>query len=214
MHTARVLSLLLVGLAQLPLLAQPASPPAALVNWATNRPAYMTQIEHVGGPGLLPADFAYVTFGTNKFGFAMPEGFRLDTKDGQKVTLISSDLNCQITFRLLESVPTADNEPDPAYYRQLLLDQRPGGKIVDEFSLPAVSRRGPAFDLLWNAARNVPRRERVVFVASTVGVLEFSLTSSLEKFESGRQAFGTLLLTFRVPEADGRLRMPVFSDRL
>ena len=144
--------------------SQPASacPPA---NLATNRPAYLTQIKRVGGPGLLPADFAYVTFGTNKFGFVMPDGFRLETEDRQKVTLVSADLNCLLTFRVLEPVPAGDTELDPAYYRDLLLSRHPGGKIVDEFSLAAVSRRGPAFDLRWNAAGTVPRRERVLFIA-------------------------------------------------
>ena len=32
----------------------------------------------------MPADFAYVTFGTNKFGFVMPAGFRLETEDAPK----------------------------------------------------------------------------------------------------------------------------------
>ncbi len=112
----------------------------------------------------MPGDFAYVTFGTNKFGFVMPDGFRLETQDHQKVTLVSADLNCLLTFRVLEPIPGGDGEPDLAYYRQLLLNRHPGGKIVDEFTLTAVSRRGPAFDLLWKAAGTVPRRERVAFI--------------------------------------------------
>jgi hypothetical protein len=60
----------------------------------------------------------------------------------------------------------------------------------------------------------VARRERVLFIPSAAGVLEFSLISSLEKFEAGRQAFNAFLITFRTPQADGRLIMPVLSDRL
>ena len=69
------------------------------------------------------------------------------------------------------------------------------------------------FDLRWNAAGTVPRRERVLLIPSDAGVLEFSLVSSLESFEAGRQGFNSLLMTFRAADADGRLNMPVLSDR-
>jgi hypothetical protein len=214
MRAIKLIAPLAATLAGLPVWAQPACPADAPVNLATNGPTYSTHIKHVGGPGLLPGEFAYVTFGTNKFGFVMPAGFRLETQDWQKVTLVSADLNCLLTFRMLEPIPGSDGELDPAYYRQLLLNGHPGGKIVDEFSLAAASRRGPAFDLRWNAAGTVPQRERVLFIPSSVGVLEFSLVSSLEKFEAGRQAFNSFLILFRTPEKDGRLDMPMLSDRL
>jgi len=214
MRAIELIALLAATLASLPVRAQPASPADPPVNLATNRPAYLTQIRHVGGPGLLPANLAYVTFGTNKFGFVMPDGFRLEAEDRQKVTLVSADLNCLLTFRMLESEPVGGIEPDAAYYRDLLLSRRPGGKITDELSLAAVSRRGPAFDLRWNAAGTVPRLERVLFISCDAGVLEFSLLSSLEKFGAGRQAFSAFLITFRTVEPDGRLNMPVLSDRL
>ncbi len=200
-------------LASLPVWAQPASPADPPVNLATNQPAYSTQVKHVGGPGRLPDEFAYVSFGTNKFGFVMPAGFRLETKDDQKVTLVSPDVSCLLSFRVLESLPPGTTELDPANYRDLLLSRHPGGKILEEFSQAAVSRRGPVFDLRWNAAGTVPRRERVLLIPSDAGVLEFSLVSSLESFEAGRQGFNSLLMTFRAADADGRLNMPVLSDR-
>jgi hypothetical protein len=174
----------------------------------------MTQVKHVGGPGLVPADFAYVTFGANKFGFVMPPGFRPETEDAQKVTLVSADFSCLITFRVLDAVPRGASELDPAFYREVALSRHPGGKIIEEFSLAAASRRGPAFDLRWNATGGVPRHERVLFIPSDAGVLEFSFVSSLEKFEASRPGFGAMLLSFRAADADGRLNMPVLSDRL
>jgi hypothetical protein len=214
MRAIKLLSLFAAAFATLPLRAQPAAAPASTpANLATNRPLYVTQVKRVGGPDLIPTDFAYVTFGTNKFGFVMPAGFRLESQDAQKVTLVSADFNCLLTFRVLDPLPPGATELDPAPYRDLVLSRRHGGKILAEFSQAAVSRRGPAFDLRWNAAGSVPRRERVLFVPSNAGVLEFSLVSSLEQFETGRQAFNALLLTFRAAEPDGRLVMPVMSDR-
>ena len=214
MRIIQVIGLSIAALSSLPLLAQPANSAGPIANLVTNRPLYQTQIKHVGGPGLLPADFAYVTFQTNKFGFVMPPGFRLETADPLKVTLVSADLSCLLSFRVLDSAPAGGAELDHATYRELLLARHPGGRILEEFSLPAVSRRGPAFDLRWNATGGVPRRERVLFIPTAAGVLEFSVLSSLEKFEAGREAFSALLVTFRTTEADGRLIMPVMSDRL
>ncbi|MGD0260994.1 MAG: hypothetical protein ABSD29_14360 [Verrucomicrobiota bacterium] len=214
MRAIKLISLFAAAFSSLSLRAQLAGPAGPPANLATNRPPYVTQVKRVGGPGLIPANFAYVTFETNKFGFVMPAGFRLETQDTHQVTLVSADFNCLLTFRVLEPLPPGVTELDPAPYRDLVLSRRRGGKILEEFSQAAVSRRGPAFDLRWNAAGSVPRRERVLFVPSNAGVLEFALVSSLEKFETGRQAFNALLLTFRAAEADGRLVMPVMSDRL
>jgi hypothetical protein len=213
MRAIKLIILFAAILASLPLWAQLSAPVGQPANLATNRPAYFTQIKHVGGPGLLPADFAYVTFGTSKFGFVLPAGFRLETGDAQKVTLVSADFSCLLTFRVLEPIPPGITELDPAPYRDLLLSRHPGGKILEEFSLTAASRRGPAFDLRWNATGAVPRRERVLFIPSDAGVLEFSFVSSLEKFEAGQREFGSWLLSFRAAGADGRLIMPVLSNR-
>jgi len=209
----KLISLFAAALATLSLQAQPASPACPPANLVTNRPLYATDVQHVGGPNLLPGDFAYVTFETNKFGFVMPAGFRLEMQATQQVTLVSADLNCLLGFRVVEPLPPGVTELDPALYRDRVLSRRPGGKIVEEFSQAAVNRHGPAFDLRWNAAGSVPRRERVLFIPSPAGVLEFSLVSSPEKFECGRQGFNAMLLTFRTQEPDGRLVMPVLSNR-
>jgi hypothetical protein len=214
MRAIKLIALFAATLASLPVWAQPTSPAWPPVNLATNRPAYLIQVKHVDGPGLQPGDVAYVTFGTNKFGFVLPSGFRVETEGAQKVTLVSEDVSCLLTFRVLDSLPPGTTELDPALYRDLLLSRHPGCKILEEFSQAAVSRRGPAFDLRWNATGAVQRRERVLFIPSDAGVLEFSLVSSLENFEAGRQGFNALLITFRAAGANGRLNMPVLSNRL
>jgi hypothetical protein len=216
MRATKLVLLFAATLASLPLRAQPASPASPAgppANLATNRPLYVTQVKHVAGPDLLPADYAYVNFATSKFGFVMPAGYRLETQDAQKVTLVSADYSCLLSFQVLEPLPPGVTELDPAPYRSLLLERRRDGKILEEFSLAAASRRGPAFDLSWNAPGPVPRRERVLLIPSDAGVLEFSLVSSLEKFEAGRRGFEALLRTFRAAGADGRIEMPVMSNR-
>ncbi len=140
MRAIKLIILFAATLASLPLQAQPASPgnaDGAPANLATNRPLYVTQVKHVEGPNLMPADYAYVTFGTNKFGFVMPAGFRLETKDAQKVTLVSADYSCLLTFQVLEPLSPGVTELDPAPYRSLVLDRRRGGKKSRKRRRPA-----------------------------------------------------------------------------
>ena len=87
-------------------------------------------------------------------------------------------------------------------------------KILGEFSLGALGRLGPAFDLRWNATGGGPRRERIVFIPAHAGVMEFSLVSSLEKFEAARPDLDYLLVSFRASDTNGKLVVPILSDRL
>ena len=181
---------------------------------ASNAPALRVEVRHEGGPGQFPAYRAYVTAGTNKFAFLMPAGFRLDASDTQSVTLVSADYNCLLTWRILGQVPPESPDLDPAACREVLMQRRPGAKVQDEFTLPALGRRGPAFELRWNAKGGVPRYERVAFIPALAGVLEFSLASSPERFKAALPAFDLLLLSFRASDAKGKLVVPMLSNKL
>ena len=194
--------------------AAPAGAAEPAWNCASNPPPLRVEVRYEGGPGLIPTYRAYVTAGTNKFAFQMPAGFRLETGDPQKVTLVSADYDCLLTWRILGPVLSETPELAAASCRELLLERRPGAKILDEFNLPALGQRGPAFDLRWNAKGGGPRCERVVFIPALAGVLEFSLVSSPEKFKAAQPEFGLLLLTIRASDASGKLVVPMLSDKL
>jgi len=214
MQAIKHFNLLVVTSLPLWLLAGPAG--AADPGWscASNTPPLRVEVRHEGGPGISAANRAYVTAGTNTFAFQMPAGFRLETADPQKVSLVSADFNCLLTWRILGPVPPESPDLDPASCRALLLERHPGGKIVEEFPLPALGRRGPAFELRWNASGGAPRYERVVFIPALAGVLEFSLVSSPEKFKAAQPEFDLLLLSFRASDAKGKLVVPMLSDKL
>ena len=180
---------------------------------ASNLPPLRVEVRHEGGPGLLAAYRAYVKAGTNKFAFQMPTGFRLDKADPQSVTLVSEDYNCVLTWRILGPVPPGSAEL-PAALRELLLQRHPRGQIVQEFTMPALSQHGPAFDLRWNANGGMPRCERAAFMQSLAGILEFSLVASPEKFKAARPDYDLLLISFRASDAKGKLVVPILSDKL
>ncbi len=171
-------------------------------------------VKFEGGPDLMSTYVAYITCGTNKFGFAMPEGYRLSVTDSNRVTLVSADMNSLINWQIIGPVPTNGVDSEVERFRSLLLSRHPGGKILAEFSLSAACQRGPAFEMRWSGPGGLERQELVVFVASPIGLMEFSLVSSLEKYGTARQKMNMALLTFRCSDEQGKLVMPVFSNRL
>ena len=172
--------------------AQPASPAGAPANLATNRPAYSTQIKHVGGPGLLPGDFAYVTFGTNKFGFVMPAGFRLETQDRQKVTLVSADFSCLLTFRCSNPCRRATANWTPPLTANCSSAGIPAGRSWRNSPWPQSAGADRPSTCAGTPPAPCPGASASCSSPRMPGVLEFSLVSSLEKFEAGRQAFKLL----------------------
>lgn len=180
----------------------------------SNPPPFRAEIRHEGGPGLAPIDRVYVTAGGSKFAFLIPAGFRVQTAEAQQVVLVSRDYTASITWRLHNSMLSESGEPDPAPYRALLLSRHPGGKIREEFTLPALGRHGPAFDFLWSAAGGGANRELVVFVPALAGVMEFGLLCSPEKFDAFRAEFDLVRSSFRASDASGKLVVPIISDKL
>ena len=202
------LSLSFCSLGWLVLAADPVASP-----FAESTPLSV-EVKHEAGPGLLPANRAYVTAGTNKFAFLLPDGFRLDQSDPCRVALVSSDFACLLTLRIIGALPPGAEGPDAGACRKQVLTEHPGAKILEEFSRSAANRSGPAFDFRWSASTKLERHALAAFIPSQAGILEFRLVSSLEKFEASRAAFNSLLLTFRASDANGRLSIVPLSDRL
>ena len=164
-------------------------------------------------PNLAPVPRAYVTAGTNKFAFLVPGDFRVDANNPalDTVSLISSDFTSWLTLRIAGPAPSDGGELESQPYRELLLSQYPGATILDEFSLTAAGRSGPAFNLQ-KSVGGVMQSMRVAFIPSDAGVLEFSLLASRDNFPKQQAKFNALLLTFRA-SVDGKLEIPPVSDK-
>ncbi len=181
-------------------------------------PAYTNALKasvvYEGGPDLIPTYITYINFGTNKFGFALPENFRLQNTSPDRLTLVSADLNSLINWRIVGPSPTNDVPLDPAVFKEMLMQRHPGGKILAEFSQKAGGKIGPAFEMRWSGEGALERMELAIFVASPAGIIEFDLVSSLEKYGSARQKMNKALLSLRWNDEQGKLTMPVFSNKL
>lgn len=163
-------------------------------------------------PGALPAQRVFVTAGTNRFAFSLPAESHLESGRGDLVSVARDDFHSLVTLRLAPW-DLGTKESRAAYWRERLLAQHPGARILDEFSLSAAARGGPAFDASWNAPGGLQRMERVAFIPLADATLEVSLVSTPEAFARGRNDLNLLLLTFRASDAKGKLDLPRFSNK-
>jgi hypothetical protein len=179
-------------------------------NWVDPR-AFRATSRHEASKGQIPVDRGYITAGTNRFGFEIPNGFRLDVSSRDSVALVNRDNSCRLNFRVVNPVPRTAVEIGEC--KAAVLAEYPEAKIVEEFSQTAVGRNGPAMDLYVRGPVGTTHRVRVVFIPSDGGLLEFSVVSTADAFETVKHHFQTLLLTFRASDPDGRLTMPVLPDK-
>ncbi|MGA2867416.1 MAG: hypothetical protein ABSF95_23325 [Verrucomicrobiota bacterium] len=187
--------------------AQPAAsaPPAP--------PQLKAEVRTDNEPGLLPMRRAFVSAGTNRFAFSIPEGFRPEFSNQNQVSLVSADYNTLLSFRIATHWPPANQGPESAPWRENVLRQRPFAKILQEFTLTAANQSGPAFDVAWSAPGGQQCRQRVAFIPSRAGTLEFSLMCGTEAFQKTQYDLNFILLTFRASDAEGKLDLPRFSSK-
>lgn len=188
-------------------------PPTYVGGYATNRSSLTAEVRRETGPGLIPARRAYLAAGTNTFAFVVPSGFDLAAAAGDKIELVNSDRSCLVTLLLLEPPRAFISEADSEAFRPRIASQYPGAEVAEVFALTAAGRSGPAFDLRWHTD-GVTRAARVAYVPSAAGILEFSLIASPDKFAQFLPTLHTVMLTFRASGPDGKLDLPLLSDKL
>lgn len=188
--------------------------PELSIDAQTNMPPIAAELRHEEGPGLMPADRAYVVAGTNKFAFLIPAGLKLETWNQHLVALVTRDYSCQITFRLAGPLPADASELSAEVCRARLLEEFPGARILKSFSAIADSHRGPAYEADLPGSAGSWRRGLIAYIPSRTAVLEFCLNCVPEKFEAARQQMSTVMLTFRSSDENGQLHISPLSDKL
>ena len=156
----------------------------------------------------------FVTSGTNKFAFLIPDGLQInnDTAHG-KLRFMSIEKNRMISFSILDPAPAGDQELNPETYRNLALSRHPNGKITEEVSCGAAGKSGPGFDIRWTGEAGIAQCTRFGFVPTDAGVLEFEATTSPDKFRELLSGLNTLMGTLNL-STNGKLEVPPISDKL
>src|SRR5882672_2132513 len=113
----------------------------------TNQPPISVALKFEGGPGQIPTTRAYITAGTNKFAFLVPDEFKLVSSDPQRVTLMKRDGSCLISVRVIGLKPAGDKLFDAAAARVLVNEEHPDAVITSELGMFAEGVSGPAFEI-------------------------------------------------------------------
>jgi hypothetical protein len=179
----------------------------------TNQTAIIVALKFEGGPGQIPTTRAYITAGTNKFAFLVPDEFKLASADPQKVTLMKGDGTCLISVRVIGSKPASDKPFDCTAARPLVYEEHRDATIVSEFGMFANGVGGPAFEILWGVGA-LPRGARVCYIPLRAGLVEFSLDSSPKNLAPSLGDFNYVLLTFRASDENGKLAATPLSDQI
>jgi hypothetical protein len=156
--------------------------------------------------------YGFVTQGTNRFVFLLPEGFRSDISP-DKCSLKSADFSTSILLQMYSYPVGVTSEEMAVQLRERLLRDHPGAEVLEQFSLSAANHTGPAFDIQWYPKHTAAYRMRSTFIPFGDAVLELRLETSRQDFEKNKGFLNTVLITFRGAE-NGKLEIPQISTRL
>ena len=200
------------------LLALMCLPAGAQEAGATNAASFRLAVTRHELEGLGHYFRAVATVGTNQFAFVVPKGYSMRADEANRqLRAVERDDKCAITVRLVgtptNAVDKASGGLKPEVFRELVLQRFPNGRILEEISLTAAGRAGPAFDLAWKSEAGLTLQSRLAFIPSPAGIIEFHLLTSATEVQEFRYALNSLMLTLRVAE-NGRLELPELSPKL
>jgi hypothetical protein len=181
---------------------------------ATNAFALRADVRRDSAPGMRTATRLYITSGNYKFGVEIPDGYKLQTSAPDQITLVTADLSSFLVFQIAGKFSEEAKTLKHDLFRDRVLDQHNGAKILEEFILPAAGTLGAAFDLQVNGIAGIPRKARVTFVPNEAGTLEFTVIGNADKFKAALADFHTLVLTFRTSDRNGNLEMPALPLKI
>ena len=194
--------------------AEPLPDTAASTNLFSHAMMVKAEVRHEGGPGLMLADRAYLAAGTNRFAFLIPPELRLQVVEQRRVQLFTADYSLLLTVQVLDRPSPGTPQLDVNVSREHILKEYPGAKILSQSAPTVCGREGLGFEFEWIADGNLARRSRVVLAGTSAGMLELSVSSSPEQFESALLGFNTLLLTLVASEPGGKLNVAPISGML
>lgn len=143
---------------------------------------------------------AFLTAGTNEIAFTIPNGFRMDASNPDRIVLTDGSSAIFITIRL-SGPPYPDAASQVDFFRGRALSRFPGAKIASQSSEIAANHSGPAFDLEWLSSSGSPQAARIAFIPCAAGVLEFSVLTQKANFKDADTYLSSLMVSVRTNEA-------------
>lgn len=159
----------------------------------------------------MPYRYAFVTAGSAKYTFLVPDRYRVDSSAPDKVKLISPDSSCFISVGVSTGGALASINSSEAL-RAFVNTNYSDVEFLGDQTVCAGGMIAPGVDFNWKADSDIVRRSRTAFFPTTTKTLEFTLTTSPEKFQSGLNEMNLVMLTFRTG-INGRFDYVIGSDK-
>lgn len=141
----------------------------------------------------------FVNAGTNRYGFIVPPGLRVDASSSGRLTLVEPAMGYYLTMQVIDQAPDA---------RTQLRQRYPGGEITEQSTTEAAGHRGAVYDLRWKNPEGVNRWVRTVFLPAGGSMLQFDLVSDQARLNEAQLALSGLLQRLQSNE-QGQLQMEI-----
>jgi len=201
------LGLGVVSLLGFQLLADPANPAAPPTATTPERVSLRASVQAGEVVGFEQFSRVFMNAGGRRLMFVVPqEDFRAETSNPQKIVLVNRDYTCVLSFQVRSAGDAGSASLSSDLCRAWLSAEVGELVVLGELTQSAANCRGPAFDY---AAKpdGVSRSSRVAFIPSPVGILEFKVSASPEKFSAAKSTFQGWLRSFQISDAQGRLKI-------
>ncbi|MBC8001005.1 MAG: hypothetical protein H7X97_00335 [Opitutaceae bacterium] len=144
--------------------------------------------------------------GTNQFYFLPLPGWQVQGDESAvTLTIRSPDQGACIVWRMLNDPPGSTNVVAMTNdFRPVILERYPEGEILSEFTCHVAGGRGRA----WDIRRVIPQRAvlqtRFLRVQQPAGLMEFEMTTMVQKFPEHEVTFRALLSSIRIESEPGK----------
>lgn len=163
----------------------------------TNTPAMAVDVRRSIAGSDIPYRYAFISVGPEKYTFLIPEGYRVDTSDPLKVKLASPDYASLITLGFSSTSSGAEAKMEAEALQAIVLARYPNATIKSGQTVCANNQTAPALDYVWKTEGGITRAARTAFFSTSSGLMEFTISTSPDQFESGLSQLNLIALTFR-----------------
>lgn len=178
---------------------------------ATNQPAMSVDVHAKVEGSFMPYRYAFVTAGSDKYTFLVPDRYRVDSSNPTKVKLISPDCSCFIVVGINSGDSVSGVRTAEALRGYVITNYFDVEFLADQV-VCAAGMTAPGVDFNWKADSDIIRTARTAFFPTATGMLEFTLNTSPEQFQMGLNELNLVMLTFRTG-INGRFDYVIGSDK-
>jgi hypothetical protein len=154
----------------------------------------------------------FITCGTNRFMFVLPPGLRNETQSLNSILLSSRDSRFYVTVGVFDAGEDDLASAEIEVKGKQVPNRFPGAAKVEQFTTTVAGREAKGVQLRQPVPQVGERFVRIVLVAISGTIVEFTLNSATNSSAQAIQTLDKILVTFRASE-NGRIEIPRMTDK-